>query len=76
MTSGSRMLKSMNSPLRTCYWTASETGGSNSDTNGSVPTPKVAAVGDRLFEAVDNTSSLVPCGRSVLLKRLDNVEGF
>jgi len=36
----------------------------------------VAAAGDRLFEAVDNTSSLVSCGCSVLLKRnADNRAG-
>jgi len=36
----------------------------------------VAATGDGLFEAVDNASSLVPCGHSVLLKRnADNCAG-
>jgi len=36
----------------------------------------VASTGDGLFEAVDNPSSLIPCGHSVLLKRnVDNHAG-
>jgi len=63
-TFGSRVLKSMNSSLRICCWTASGTGGSDSDTDGSVPIPEVAAAGDGLFETVNNASLLVPCGHS------------
>jgi len=40
------------------------TGGSESDTDGSVPTPEVAAAGDGIIEAADNASSLVSCGCS------------
>jgi len=60
MTSGSRVVKSMNSPLRICCWTANGTGGRDSDTDESAPTPKVATAGDGLIEAGDNAMSLVP----------------
>jgi len=51
----------MNSSLRICCWTDSGTGGSDSSTDVSVPTPEVAAAGNGLFEAVDNASLLIPC---------------
>jgi len=37
----------------------------------------VATTGDGLIEAVDNASSLIPCGHIwCATVRLDNVEGF
>ena len=60
MTSGNNELKSMNLPLRIRCLTADGTGGSNSDTDGSICPP--AANG--MSEAMDNAFSLVSCGRS------------